>query len=231
MSIRGADGVLYFLGLCEGNHCKEGKEGRDKGNGMVVVMARTDANDDDEGGKADDEGEADDIGSGAGAGGGPVAGFDCYWKTVATLDLPSSADFQDYSAISLHRGTMHVAVTSQENAQVWVGKLEGGRDGLFDPAAAFFHEEGGRVYDFPRNQNCEVQYCNIEGVYWVEGGSSTSGDSSTGGGDDDDEEGEGEELGDPPQVLVAVSDKMKGKGKQPYTCLEKDQSFHLFAIP
>ena len=25
--------------------------------------------------------------------------------------------------------------------------------------------------------------------------------------------------------------KMKGKGKQPYTCLEKDQSFHLFAIP
>ena len=40
-----------------------------------------------------------------------------------------------------------------------------------------------------------------------------------------------EEASDPPQVLVAVSDKMKGKGKQPYTCLEKDQSFHLFAIP
>ena len=117
---------------------------------------------------------------------------------------------------------MHIAVTSQENAQVWVGKLEGGRDGLFDPATAFFHEEGGKVYDFPRNQNCEVQYCNIEGVYWVEGGSA-GGDSP---GDDKEEEGS-----DPPQVLVAVSDKMKGKGKQPYTCLEKDQSFHLFAIP
>ena len=25
--------------------------------------------------------------------------------------------------------------------------------------------------------------------------------------------------------------KMKGKGKQPFTCLEKDQSFHLFQLP
>ena len=25
-----------------------------------------------------------------------VPGFDCYWKTVATLDLPSDADFKDY---------------------------------------------------------------------------------------------------------------------------------------
>jgi hypothetical protein len=203
LSIRGADGVLYFLGLCEGNHCKEGIEGQDKGNGKVVVMARMDST-------SGDDGEG-------------VPGFDCYWKTVATLDLPSDADFQDYSAISLHRDTMHVAVTSQENSQVWVGKLEGGQDGQFDPAAAFFHE-GGKVYDFPRNSNCEVQYCNVEGVYWVEGGSS-------GAGDDDDDDDDKDDLGGPPQVLVAVSDKMKGKGKQPYTCLEKDQSFHLFAIP
>jgi len=33
------------------------------------------------------------------------------------------------------------------------------------------------------------------------------------------------------QVLAAVSDKMKGKGKQAYSCFEKDQSFHLFGIP
>jgi hypothetical protein len=32
-------------------------------------------------------------------------------------------------------------------------------------------------------------------------------------------------------VLAAVSDKMKGGGKQPFSCFEKDQSFHLFAIP
>jgi hypothetical protein len=28
-----------------------------------------------------------------------------------------------------------------------------------------------------------------------------------------------------------VSDKMKSKGKQAYSCFEKDQSFHLFGIP
>jgi hypothetical protein len=33
------------------------------------------------------------------------------------------------------------------------------------------------------------------------------------------------------QMLAAVSDKMKSKGKQAYSCFEKDQSFHLFGIP
>ena len=41
-------------------------------------------------------------------------------------------------------------------------------------------------------------------------------------------EGEGGGVGTP-QVLVAVSDKMKKD--QPFTCLGKDQSFHLFGIP
>lgn len=195
LSIRGADGKLYLLGLCEGNHCKEGSEGKDRGNGKVVVMERVMSSSDDD---------------------ASVPGYDCFWSTVTTLDIPAEADFQDYSAISLHRETMAVAITSQENSQVWVGKLEGGTDGIFDPATTFFHAEG-KVFNFPRNENCELQYCNVEGIHWVEGG-------STAGGDD---EGEGS----PPQVLVAVSDKMKGHGKQPYNCLEKDQSFHLFAIP
>ena len=34
-----------------------------------------------------------------------------------------------------------------------------------------------------------------------------------------------------PQVLVGVSDKMKSKGKQSFTCGPKDQSVHLFALP
>ena len=71
--------------------------------------------------------------------------------------------------------------------QVWVGKLHGGMDGEFDPAQASFHS-GGKIYDFPRNENCEKQYCNIEGVYWVEGG-----DEATA-------EGEGE---DAPQVWTS----------------------------
>lgn len=203
-AVRGKDGVLYILGLCEGNHCAEGTQGKDKGHGKVVVMARADGSGDFPGGAA----------------------FGCHWRTVAVLDLPAEAHFQDYSAISLHRASQTVAISSQENSQVWVGKLEGGSDGAFDPAAASFPSAGGKVYDFPRNQNCEVQYCNIEGVAWVEGGG--GGDDDDGGGGDDDGDGS---AGGAPQVLVAVSDKMKGKGKQAASCFEKDESYHLFAIP
>lgn len=34
-----------------------------------------------------------------------------------------------------------------------------------------------------------------------------------------------------PDKLVAVSDKMKSGGKQPFTCMEHDQSIHTFLIP
>lgn len=107
------------------------------------------------------------------------------------------------------------AITSQENSQLWVGKLIGGCDGCFDPTTAEFEVTEGEVYDFPRNDNCEIQYCNIEGIHWVE--SSLEGDDDT--------------SGDIPRVIAAVSDKMKSKGKQPFTCSTKDQSMHLFAIP
>ena len=179
-SLRGADGVLYLLGLCEGNDCVSGDAGKTPGGGKVVVMKREDA-------------------------GGPTGG--CYWKTVTTLDLPIDS-FMDYSALALHKETQTVAITSQENAQVWVGTLAGGADGDFDPATAAFADGpgGSVVYDFPRDANCGLQYCNVEGLAWVEGGGVGT-----------------------PQVLVAVSDKMKKD--QPFTCLGKDQSFHLFGIP
>ena len=126
---------------------------------------------------------------------------------MTTLDLPIDS-FMDYSALALHKETQTVAITSQENAQVWVGTLAGGADGDFDPATAAFADGpgGSVVYDFPRDANCGLQYCNVEGLAWVEGGGVGT-----------------------PQVLVAVSDKMKKD--QPFTCLGKDQSFHLFGIP
>ena len=179
-SLRGVDGELYVLGLCEGNDCVSGDAGKTPGGGKVVVMKREDA-------------------------GGPTGG--CYWKTVTTLDLPIDS-FMDYSALALHKETQTVAVTSQENAQVWVGTLAGGADDDFDPATAAFADGpgGSVVYDFPRDANCGLQYCNVEGLAWVEGGGVGT-----------------------PQVLVAVSDKMKKD--QPFTCLGKDQSFHLFGVP
>ena len=187
ISLRGADGVLYMLGLCEGNYCSEAR-GKEVGNGRVVVMKRHDAADEPTG---------------------------CIWKTVNTLELPKSVRFVDYSAFAVHHSTMAVAVTSQENSQLWVGELSGGSDGKFDPSTATFSD--GKVYDFPRTGGtCEVQYCNIEGIHWVSGEKAGN------------EEGE---EGSTPQVLVAVSDKMKSKGRQAAVCQEKDQSVHLFTLP
>ena len=89
-----------------------------------------------------------------------------------------------------------------------MGELSGGSDGVFDPETAEF--SAGEVFDFPRESaTCEVQYCNIEGIHWVSGKK----DEGT------------------PQMLVAVSDKMKSKGRQSASCQEKDQSVHLFTLP
>lgn len=179
-SLRGSDGVLYILGLCEGNFCEETR-GKEPGNGRVVIMAK----------------ELDD-----------KAQDGCIWKTKRVLKLPPTANFVDYSALAIHHSTQSVAITSQENSQLWVGQLSGGSDGAFDPEAAEFSE--GEVFDFPRAPaTCEVQYCNIEGIHWVSGKK----DEGT------------------PQMLVAVSDKMKSKGRQDAACQDKDQSIHLFTLP
>jgi hypothetical protein len=53
-----------------------------------------------------------------------------------------------------------------------------------------------------KNVNCEKVYCNIEGVEWLND-----------------------------EMIVAVSDKMKGKGKQDFVCFDKDQSVHVFVLP
>ena len=74
--------------------------------------------------------------------------------------VPATAAFIDYSAIALHHSTTTVAVTSQENSQVWIGARSGGANGDFVPEEAKFEE--GKVYDFPRDANCNLQYCNIE---------------------------------------------------------------------
>ena len=58
------DGELYYLGLCEGNHCKEGGKGKEKGNGKLVVMRKT----------QDAEG--------------------CKWDETRTIDIPPTAHFQ-----------------------------------------------------------------------------------------------------------------------------------------
>jgi len=99
------------------------------------------------------------------------------WVTLETLNLPETVDFTDYSSI----GTLaypddpdryRVAISSQEDSRVWIGQLN-----IKD--WSFSH---GKIYDFPRNANCEIVYCNIEGIHWLN-----------------------------EHLLVATSDKMKSK--------------------
>jgi hypothetical protein len=44
----------------------------------------------------------------------------CAWVTVRHISLPDSVDFKDYSAIAYNPKTNLVAITSQEDAKLWV---------------------------------------------------------------------------------------------------------------
>lgn len=66
-----------------------------------------------------------------------------------------------------------------------------------------FDNSVGHVYSYPVSlSNCSHIYCNVEGVHFLSGG-----------------------------LLIGVEDKMKSRGRQSYSCFEKDQSIHLFALP
>jgi hypothetical protein len=48
-----------------------------------------------------------------------------------------------------------IAIVSQENATMWIGS--------FDWEQLEFTDEG-RVFHFPRDNHCDIMYCNVEGV-------------------------------------------------------------------
>jgi hypothetical protein len=189
VGLRDKDGAFYLLGLCEGNFCQKG--GTD-GNGRAVLMR-----------KVNDEAH------------GRFPEYKCIWKTVRILTIPAEANFKDYSAISVSNAG-RVAITSQENSQVWIGWLSHWKPtdqgGVFDPERTEIisdfngdtEADGANltmgVLDFPRDNDCNVQYCNIEGVNWLHD-----------------------------NLLVAVSDK--AKDDQDFRCVGKDQSIHVFSIP
>ena len=174
-AVTGSDGQEYIFGLCEGNNCREGKAGKERGNGKVVAMLISHEE---------------------------MHGYDCVLKTHKILDLPKTAYFMDYSAIAID-DSGKVAVTSQEDSKVWIGELAMDEaTGLYDPETSNFVSTEGEVLDFPRDTNCEVIFCNIEGIHFINS-----------------------------ELLVAVSDKMKSKGKQNFQCLEYDQSIHVFVRP
>ena len=116
------DGQAYLLGLCEGNRCKGGAEGRVPGGGRVQVFRRGDSQ----------------------------------WDRVATIRLPETVLFQDYSGIALANG--RIAVVSQESSALWIGNLA--------PDSWEF-TDAGMSYALPRSADGSIVYGTAEGVSWM----------------------------------------------------------------
>ncbi|KEP65452.1 UNVERIFIED_CONTAM: hypothetical protein HHA_245610 [Hammondia hammondi] len=189
VSLRDTNGKFFLLGLCEGNYCRGGAKGRQRGNGRLVLMEKVEAT---------------------------GTGEHCMWTTVRVLHLPREVAFTDYSSIAV-RGS-HVAITSQEDSVVWLGKFNMPEDKpnhsdggtgveatvdapkmlLTDPAALEV-VPGGQVLNFPRDEQCNIIYCNIEGIAFAG------------------------------RLLVTVADKVKAW--QDPRCMATDQRVHAFVLP
>jgi hypothetical protein len=92
-------------------------------------------------------------------GGGRIQVFEqrgTEWSQVASVRLPSTLPFRDYSALGARNEQL--AVVSQESSALWVGRLEPGEWAVRD---------AGTLYGFPRDQHGKVVYCNVEGVSWL----------------------------------------------------------------
>ncbi len=112
------------------------------------------------------------------------------WKYVASIKLPNLVKFVDYAGMSLKDSRL--AVVSQASAQMWIGTLD---------IENWQISGAGKIYQFPRNAEGDVIYCNIEGVAWLND-----------------------------KQFVTVTDRRK-KGEQPKRCRKKDQSIQIFDLP
>lgn len=123
---------------------------------------------------------------------------------VGTIRLPSSVSFTDYSGLEIYRAnhSMHMAVTSQENSELWIGMIEEINE---SPYFRILPSETLNTYKLPRklfenSSHCDFQYCNIEGVTWIN-----------------------------EDTLILVSDV--AKVDQSSFCQVKQESIHYFSIP
>ncbi len=116
------DGQDYALGLCEGNKCKGGKEGRKPGHGRIQIFQ-----------KGDEQ-----------------------WDHKGTIKLPKALQFEDYASLDVVNNRL--AVVSQATSALWLGAFQENSWDFVDD---------GVIYQFPRNEQGKIIYCNIEGVAWI----------------------------------------------------------------
>ncbi|KNC84984.1 hypothetical protein SARC_02805 [Sphaeroforma arctica JP610] len=147
----------YLFALCEGNYCENGDTGETSGNGRIQVFEVS---------ATVLEGDDDDDGG----------GDECLWKHVQEIQIPPQVSFTDYSDFDFN-GT-HIAIVSQEDSTLWIGSAS-----VVGPNMTI--SDDGVIYSFPKNEDDDVIYCNIEGV--VMNGNTVVVVSDKAKGDQDDE--------------------------------------------
>ncbi|MBF0180288.1 MAG: hypothetical protein HQM03_09715 [Magnetococcales bacterium] len=122
---RPSDQAVLLFGLCEGNFCESNDErSKKRGNGRLHVFMRDKRK----------------------------------WLNMKIiLPIPPAAAFRDYSDIAIRAAgdgrSAAVAITSQEDKSIWIGRIDLDRLGFIDD---------GEVFPFPGED-----FCNVEGVDWV----------------------------------------------------------------
>jgi hypothetical protein len=79
------------------------------------------------------------------------------WSHIGRIKIPSAVRFTDYSGMALDENN-RVAIVSQENSMLWVGRFE---------ESSWNWSDDGKLYAFPRMSDGEICYGNIEGVSWI----------------------------------------------------------------
>ncbi|MEO6598668.1 MAG: hypothetical protein ABIQ16_02265 [Polyangiaceae bacterium] len=83
------------------------------------------------------------------------------WETQASLKVPESVAFLNYSDLALRDngdGSFTAANVSHQSSALWLGRLSTSPWGLSGPST---------FYVFPRTEDGVVQYCSIEGVTFL----------------------------------------------------------------
>ncbi|MET8684976.1 hypothetical protein ABZV77_12235 [Streptomyces sp. NPDC004732] len=77
------------------------------------------------------------------------------WTNTATIRLPKSLPFEDYSSVSVRDG--RIAVLSQASSALWVGRIDTKK----------WQVDEGKVHRLPTDSKGRTVYGNPEGVSWV----------------------------------------------------------------
>ena len=79
------------------------------------------------------------------------------WTHHASMPLPATLDFKDYSDLAVNE-TGRTAIVSQESSRVWVGQLD---------LESLRWCGKGECWDLPRSKKGKRRYNQLEGVCWM----------------------------------------------------------------